>query len=322
MQEKLVRAYAKINWCIDVLGKRPDGYHEVAMVMQLIDLFDRVRITLDPEGKPGIHLTTNRHYLPTNENNLAFRAAESLLGKNACSVHIHLEKRIPVAAGLAGGSSNAAAVLLGLNQLASSCLGIPERSMEELLELGAALGADVPFCIMGQAALDPTLVPSRCTIPLSTCVIATGIGEVLTPIKGLDAWIVLSKPSKGVSTAKVYGALDLTGIKARPNLAELVSGLEEYNFHKLKKNMINILENATLTMYPVIVYTKNKMEEFRPVKVLMSGSGPTVFGVYQSRKLAESAFRGMKCVHRDTYLVRTKVAFADYSAGVNQQQQQ
>ncbi len=356
MQKMTLKANAKINLSLDVIRKRSDGYHEVRMVMQQINLFDLVTVSYNPEKtlntlygngygngygkshdeKPSenlkINLTTNNLELPTGLDNIAYAAARLLAETyaehgqlKAGNVDIHIEKGIPVAAGLAGGSTDAAAVLLALNGLwAKVC------TMEELMILGKKLGADVPFCIMGNAASQKIMGTNNLGVGaigkdlqdsgngrltcFATCALAEGIGEKLTPIikpGGMplsifsECWIVLSKPPLGVSTAKVYGGLVLSDIDARPDTEELIQGLLEDDFNKISKNMINVLEKVTLEEYCIVMYTKNKMRDCDPMVTLMSGSGPTIFGLFVDKTSAERAYEAMKKVNADTYLVQT-----------------
>ncbi len=300
-----IKAYAKINLSIDILGKRPDGYHEVLMVMEQVDLFDSVRIIWKENDEPiSIHLSTNLPFLPTDEKNLAYKAAQEMMqryGKDKKGeIKIEIEKRIPVAAGLAGGSSNGAAVLHGLNYLWELNL-----TVEALHGIGTKLGADVPFCITGQAALNKDLGLSDDSLA-GTCALASGIGENLELVKPLKSWVLLSKPPIGVSTAQVYQGIRLEEITDRPDTAELVAGLREGNFYKISKNMMNVLENFSLTEYPMIMYTKNKMaQEGRAYKALMSGSGPTVFGLYTNRRKGIDAYSKLKKLNKETFLVKT-----------------
>jgi 4-diphosphocytidyl-2-C-methyl-D-erythritol kinase len=323
MKDITVNAYAKINLSIDVIGKRPDGYHEVLMVMQQIDLFDKVTVKWieDQSEKPdqkqetapnpnqmrkgiSINLSTNLPFLPDDHRNLAYRAA-SMMAETYCrnragEIQIKIEKRIPVSAGLAGGSSNAAAVLLGLNRIWELDLGLTS-----LMDLGVKLGADVPFCLAGQAALNENLC-LQWDERAGTCAVASGIGEQLEQIKPLKCWVLLSKPPIAVSTAQVYGGMDLAAIKNRPNTMELVCGIKEHNYHKISKNMVNVLENYSLKEYSSIMYTKNKMVETgKPMKALMSGSGPTVFGLYTSRKKGKEAFERLKYMNKETFFIKT-----------------
>ncbi|MDF2656349.1 MAG: ispE [Bacillota bacterium] len=326
MKELILKAYAKINLSIDVLGKLPSGYHEVLMVMEQVDLYDSVKITwLEPlaEGKPvediptdpaesiatnhekgiTITLSTNVPYLPDDNGNIAYRAAETMIREygngRIGTLKIDIEKRIPVAAGLAGGSANCAAVLHGINKLWN--LGL---DLKTLMVHGTELGADVAFCLAGQAALNPIL--DLHNDPLAgTCAAASGIGEKLEQMIPMKAWVLLSKPSISVSTAQVYGGLRLDEIENRPNTAELKAGLREGNYYKISKNMTNVLENYSLKEYPVIVYTKNKIEqEGKAYKVLMSGSGPTVFALYTSKRKGEAAYSKLRQLNQETFFVK------------------
>lgn len=307
-----IKAYAKINLSLDVLGKRPDGYHEVRMIMQQIDLWDRVTVGIKEEAPeialemdaPRITLTSDSNELPCDETNLAWKAAALILtlfpGASAGqNVSIHIEKNIPIAAGLAGGSADGAAVLHALNRLL--CLGL---SLKELMELGVKLGADVPFCLMGQAAAAPALGFSRADA--STCAEATGIGECLSPLPPLRAWVLLSKPQATVSTAEVYGALRISEITERPDNDKIIESLHEGDPVKLYKNMYNILEKVSELRYPVIVYTKNMMAlPDQNGKVMMSGSGPTIFALSPNKEELEQLWRKMKPINSETYLVET-----------------
>ncbi len=311
MKEITIKAYAKINLSIDVLGKRPDGYHEVLMVMQQVDLYDMVKIgwqdTSDNETQDNaqdIELTSNLSYLPNDGRNIAYKAAERMAaefgGGRKGKIYINIEKKVPLAAGLAGGSADCAAVLHGLNRLWELNL-----DLSELMKIGYSLGADVAFCLAGQSALNEELELKN--NPLAgTCALASGIGEKLELITPLKSWILLCKPAISVSTAQVYGGLDLQGIKERPNADELKAGLKERNHYKISKNMMNVLETYSLKEYPVIVYTKNKIvQEGKAYKVLMSGSGPTVFGLYTNKRKGKSAYSKLKLMNGDTFFVKT-----------------
>lgn len=327
MNEITIKAYAKINLSLDVLGKRPDGYHEVLMVMEQIDLYDTVTVAWleEEDGSPGysfdgdcprISLSTSLPYLPTDGNNIAYKAAELMAGQygrkaaevmarqcgknNAGRIRIKIFKRIPVAAGLAGGSADCAAVLHALNRLWD--LGL---DLETLMKMGTELGADVPFCLAGQAALNGALGLKE--DPLAgTCAVASGIGERLKRLPSMNAWVLLSKPPISVSTAQVYGGLDLREIREHPNTKELAAGLKEQNFFKISKNMVNVLENYSLKEYPTIVYTKNKIiTEGKAYRALMSGSGPTVFGLYTSKRKGTAAYSKLKTLNKETFLVKT-----------------
>jgi len=302
-----LRSFAKINLSIDVIGKLPTGYHQVDMVMQQLELHDKVKVSWKPGKDWSLKLSTNRSYLPTDQRNIAYKAAQSMMGPNYAKyrgeIEINIEKRIPVAAGLAGGSGNGAVVLLALNHLWK--LGL---DVAGLCEIGAPLGADVPFCIMGSARSNKLLGKTMNEDPrAASCARATGIGTDLEPIRpGLNAFVVLSKPPVKVSTKEVYEGLDLSQIMERPDNEKLVAGLKENNYFKATKNMINVLEIYTINSYPIVMYTKNKAKESgNPLQVLMSGSGPTVFAIYTNMLKARSAADHLKKFNRDTYLTRT-----------------
>ena len=262
-----LKALAKINLGLDVLGKRENGYHDVRMVMQTIYLYDNV--TINRTKEPGIQVETNLFFLPVDENNLAYRAAKMLIEEFDIKegVHITLEKHIPVAAGMAGGSSNAAAVLVGMNQLFQ--LGL---SREELMERGVLLGADVPYCVMRGTVL------------------AEGIGEVLTPLPPLPkCYVLIAKPGISVSTKVVYEKLDSGKIENHPDIDGLLEGLEKQDIRQIAEAMGNVLERVTIEDYPVIEKIKDAMKEAGALNAMMSGSGPTVFGIFEDRKTAREA---------------------------------
>lgn len=270
-----LKALAKINLGLDVLGKRDNGYHDVRMVMQTIYLYDNVTLTKTTE--PGIHLETNLPYLPVDEKNIAYQAAKLLLDEFQIKegISIQLDKHIPVAAGLAGGSSNAAAVLVGMNRLFR--LGL---SQEELMNRGVSLGADVPYCVMRGTAL------------------AEGIGDDLSALMPMPkCYILIAKPSISVSTKMVYEALDAKEIVEHPDIDGILEGLSEQDLTKVASSMGNVLESVTIEKYPVIEEIKNTMKEVGALNAMMSGSGPTVFGIFDDRKTAKEAWyklRNMK----------------------------
>lgn len=267
MDKIKLKALGKINLGLDVLGRRPNGYHDVRMVMQTVYLYDQ--ILLEKTDKEGISLKTNLFYLPVNENNLAYRAAKMLIDEFAIKegVHISLEKHIPVAAGMAGGSSNAAAVLYGMNRLFQ--LGLTDQ---ELMERGVKLGADVPYCIMRGTVL------------------AEGIGEELTPLPAMPkCHVLLAKPPISVSTQKVYEKLDAQEVTKHPDIDGILLGLQTGDLKKITSSMGNVLENVTITEYPQIERIKDVMKEEGALNALMSGSGPTVFGIYDDKILARRA---------------------------------
>lgn len=267
MDKIKLKALGKINLGLDVLGRRPNGYHDVRMVMQTVYLYDQ--ILLEKTDKKGISLETNLFYLPVNENNLAYRATKMLIDEFAIKegVHISLEKHIPVAAGMAGGSSNAAAVLYGMNRLFQ--LGLTDQ---ELMDRGVQLGADVPYCIMRGTVL------------------AEGIGEKLTPLPAMPkCHVLLAKPPISVSTQKVYEKLDAQKVTKHPDIDGILLGLQTGDLKKITSSMGNVLENVTITEYPQIERIKDVMKEEGALNAMMSGSGPTVFGIYDDKMLARRA---------------------------------
>lgn len=282
MNELKIQARAKINIALDVLGKREDGYHNVRMIMQQVNLYDNIHIK---KIKKGIELKTDCEYLPVSEGNIAYQAAKLMFETFNLDggVEIYIQKNIPVSAGLAGGSTDAAAVLNGINKLWQ--LGIEKK---ELMGLGKSLGADVPFCIRGGAAL------------------AEGIGEKLTPIKALEqGWVVLAKPNISVSTADVYKKLDLKKINEHPQLHGIIKAMEENDLQTIVNHMFNVLESVTEKTHPIIKDIKRKLCEYHALGSMMSGSGPTVFGFYRDYQKAKSAYENLKKVYKQTYVVKT-----------------
>lgn len=303
-----IKAYAKINLAIDVKGILENGYHEVEMIMQQVKLHDEVLVRWRETHSGGVKiiLNTNKYYLPNDERNLAYKAAVFMVqnygtDKNG-TIRIDIKKNIPVAAGLAGGSSNAAAVIHALNKIWNLKL-----SLKELMSRGADLGADVPFTIMGQARCNRILGQKIHNDPMAaSCAYAYYDGTKLEPVKALDSNIVLSKPPVSVSTKEVYKGIDTVEITQRPDIAELKKGLEEKNSYFIKKNMINVLEFYTLKKYNCIVNTKDTAKQYKGIDaVLMSGSGPTVICIAASEAYAQAAYSCMKKVNRETFLTRT-----------------
>lgn len=267
-----LRAYAKINLGLDVIRRREDGYHEVSMVMQTIRIYDQLE--LERTQEPGIILTTNRSFIPTDGNNLVYKAAKLMMDRYQIDegVKIGLRKVIPVSAGMAGGSSDAAATLVGMNRLFH--LGL---SMEELMKLGVNIGADVPYCVMRGTAL------------------AEGIGEVLTALAPMpDCWILIGKPGVNVSTKFVYTNLKLDEHTRHPDIAGMVQALGNQDLYGITSRMGNVLEDVTIPAYPVIDEIKNHMKANGAVNAMMSGSGPTVFGIFDDREKAERALSRLK----------------------------
>ena len=248
-----LRAMAKINLGLDVVGKREDGYHEVRMIMQTIHMYDQIDIAKSEE--PGIRIKTNLPYLPCNENNLVHKAAKLLMDEFHITkgLDIRLRKFIPVAAGMAGGSSDAAAVMVGVNRMFHLDL-----SMEELAKRGVAIGADVPYCIMRGTAL------------------AEGIGEILTPLPPMPpCYILVGKPGINVSTKNVYKSLRVDEIENHPDIDGIMDAISQGSLEGVTARMANVLEDVTIRDYPVIAEIKQHMIENGALNALMSGSGPT-----------------------------------------------
>ena len=377
MKKIQLHAYAKINLTLDVTGRRPNGYHDVEMIMQQISLCDEITVSWEAgsvrRGNPDqivesdpagiqIQLTVSRPDLPADSSNLAWKAAEEMIAefggpagrtakdaagteaaggsskaaagteaagrtaKDAAGTEaaggtardvagtkaaggvltIDIQKQIPMAAGLAGGSSNCAAVLHAINQLWELNL-----SVKELCRIGARLGSDVPFCIMGQAAAEKALQESFADDPYAChCALATGTGTDLKPLTGLDSFIVLSKPAIGVSTAEVYRGIDNEGIPRHPDNNVVISAICENNYKVLEEKMVNVLENFALKSYPIIVYTKNIMSDLCqsagiPNCVMMSGSGPTVFCLCEELSKAQQICEVMKARNPESFVAKT-----------------
>ncbi len=272
MKDISVKALAKINLGLDVVRRREDGYHEVRMVMQTIHLFDRLEMAKNSSGE--ISITTNLSFLPTNRNNLVYRAAELLREefqiKDGLTINLH--KHIPVAAGMAGGSTDAAAVLYGMNRMFN--LGLKR---EELMERGVKIGADVPYCIMRGTAL------------------AEGIGEKLTALPPMvKCPVLIAKPQISVSTKFVYENLRLNDKTVHPDIDALVENIRKKDLNAVASEMGNVLETVTIPNYPVIAQIKEHMLEHGAVGAMMSGSGPTVFGLFEDGDTAVAAYEKMK----------------------------
>lgn len=274
MDKIQLKALAKINLGLDVLRKREDGYHEVKMIMQTISLYDE--LMLKKIKKPEIQLRTNLPYLPTNENNLACQAAKLLMEEYQIpgGLLIQLEKKIPVAAGMAGGSSDAAAVLWGVNQMYH--LGL---SRKELMERGVRLGADVPYCILRGTAL------------------AEGIGEKLKILPPMPkCYLLIAKPGISVSTRFVYENLHVNELEAKkhPDVDAMITALQQKDLALLSTRMGNILELVTIPTHPVINKIKQEMLKAGALGAMMSGSGPTVFGIFDTQPKARKAYRALR----------------------------
>jgi 4-diphosphocytidyl-2-C-methyl-D-erythritol kinase len=272
MRSIRLKAYAKINLGLDVIRKREDGYHEVRMIMQTVKLYDRIE--LQKKKKQGITVSTNLYYVPANENNLAYKAAKLLADEFGIKegVHIDLKKMIPVAAGMAGGSSDAASVMYGMNKMFD--LGLDRK---ELMERGVKIGADVPYCIMRGTAL------------------SEGIGEALTKLPPVPACrVLIAKPPVSVSTKYVYENLRADRIESHPDIDGMMEALKEGDLYGIAERMENVLETVTIKKYPVIGEIKNKMKQAGAVNALMSGSGPTVFGIFDDERKIRRAYYVLK----------------------------
>lgn len=261
------KAYAKINIGLDVLRRRADGYHEVRMIMQTIDLCDD--LCIERTTQPGIRLRTDSTELPVDGNNLICKAADLLFREKGIreGVQITLTKRIPVAAGMAGGSADAAAAMRGLNELFE--MGY---SISELQRLGVKLGADIPYCLTGGTML------------------SEGIGEILSPLPAPpECFLVVAKPDINVSTAFVYGNLHAETLTYHPDIDGIITALREHDLGGITDRLGNVLETVTVREYPVIEELKELMRREGAENALMSGSGPTVFGIYRRRETAQEA---------------------------------
>lgn len=278
-----IKAYAKINISLDIVGKREsDGYHLLKMIMQNIDLYDEISIE---KQKEDITISCNKSYVPTDSRNLAYKAAS--LFKETYNiedgVHIDIVKNIPVSAGLAGGSTDAAAVLKLMNKIFKV-----NASNEELMALGLKLGADIPYCINGGTAL------------------CEGIGEKITTLAPFkDKILVLVKPSFGVSTKEVYKAFNLDRVRVHPKTENLIEAMEQDNLYYVANNMKNLLENVTLRKHNILIKIKEDMNRYGAVGSMMSGSGPSVFAFFDDILKAQRCYEKMKENHREVFLTRT-----------------
>ena len=284
MKQIQINAPAKINLGLDVIGKRPDGYHDLRMVMQTVSLYDSV--TLTATRSPGVRVKTNLKFLPTDKGNHAYQAAQMLIEEFGIKegAFIELQKRIPVAAGLAGGSTDAAAVLEGMNQLFG--LGL---SQKQLRERGVKIGADVPYCILKGTAL------------------AEGIGDVLTPLPRIpDCSILIAKPDVRVSTKFVYTHLSLDEHTRHPQIDAQIEAIRQGSLEKMCALCGNVLEDVTIPAHPQIAALKEEMLEGGAFAAMMSGSGPSVFGVFADREKAEKVYAKLR-EKRDKEQDRTQV---------------
>ena len=284
MDKLELKADGKINLGLDVIRKRPDGYHDLDMVMQMVDVYDDVTLTR-LEGTE-IVVRTDTAVLSNGKDNLAYMAAKMLMDEFGIvqGLEITIRKRIPIAGGMAGGSSDCAATLTGVNQMFNL-----ELSKEELMERGVRLGADVPYCILGGTA------------------IARGIGEILTPLPTPPkCHVIIAKPPVSVSTAFVYGNIKPDEIEKRPDIEAMVSAIKAQDLYKLAKSLYNVMEDITVPQYPVIQEIKTIMLENGALNSIMSGSGPTVFGLYDDIEKAEQTVKLLKAKGLTEQLYLTK----------------
>ena len=284
-----LKAYGKINLGLDVLRRRDDGYHEVRMIMQTVGIYDRIDLIY--KETPGITVETNLYYLPHNENTLVNKADKIMMDEFHVQKgdHIRLRKYIPVAAGMAGGSSDAAAVLLGVNKMFS--LGL---TTEQLMDRGVKIGADVPYCVMRGTAL------------------SEGIGEILTPLPvPPQCQVLIAKPGISVSTNFVYENLHANDLRPEqhPDIDCMMEAIKQKDLYGIADRFGNVLENVPIPANPVIQEIKDLMEENGALKAIMSGSGPTVFGIFDDKKKMEKAAE----VLRESRLAKTVFATEAYN---------
>ena len=280
-----LRAMAKINLGLDVIRKRDDGYHEVRMIMQTIKMYDVLDIR--KKKTQGISLSTNLPYVPSDERNLVYKAAKLLMDEFDIKegISMRLFKFVPVAAGMAGGSSDAAAAFVGVNRLFR--LGL---SQEELMEIAVQIGADVPYCIMRGTAL------------------AEGIGEKLTPLPAMpEGYVLIGKPGINVSTKTAYENLNLAAIEQHPDIDGMIRDIRNKDLYSMTEKMVNVFEPGLMKKYPVIQEIRDFMEEKGALKAMMSGSGPTVFGIFDSKEKMNAAASALK---------KTGLAKTVFAAGI------
>ncbi len=278
----LLKAYAKINISLDVVDKREDEYHLLKMIMQSIDLYDLIHLN---KACKGINITCNKQYVPTDERNIVYRVAKLFMDTYhiKAGINIHIIKNIPVAAGLAGGSTDGAAVLKGMRKLFKIAI-----SDKKLMELGVRIGADIPYCIVGGTAL------------------CEGIGEKILSLKHFkNKIVVLVKPNFGVSTKDVYKNFDLTKSYRHPHTEDLIRAMDKDDLRYVSSNMRNLLENITLKKYPVLKEIKTEMIKYGALGSMMSGSGPTIFAFFEDMLTAQMCFLHMKDSYEEVYITRT-----------------
>lgn len=283
MRERTLPAYAKLNLTLDILRKREDGYHDLAMVMQSVSLADEVALTLTEA--PGIRCESNVPGLPLDERNLAVKAALAFFretGRPASGLRIRLQKRIPSCAGMAGGSSDAAAVLRGLRALLA-----PELSLEELERISACIGSDVPYCVRGTTAL------------------AEGRGERLTELSPMPpCWFVICKPDFPISTPELFGLVRADAIAVRPDTVGMIAALEARDLSAVAAQLYNVFEDVLPEKYGEVFAIKRRLLALGAMNAAMSGSGPTVFGIFRDRAVAEAAHAALAVDYEQCYLAQ------------------
>lgn len=276
-----VKAYAKLNLTLDVTGKREDGYHDILTIMRTVSLYDTVSVKLTEDA--GISLTTNLSWLPTDEGNIAYRAAAAVIKESGIysGVKIHIDKKIPCGAGMGGGSADGAGVIVLLNRL----LGSPLDD-EKLLSIGASIGADVPFCMVG-----------------GTC-IAEGIGEKLTTIcaKGLIPTVVI-KPQVSISTAAMYNTIDNCEITNKPDTQTMKNALISGNIKEIADRLVNVMEPPAVAQHPEIEEVKNQLLSMGALGAMMTGSGSAVFGIFESHSNAHKCHKEMLKKYKEVYSI-------------------
>jgi 4-diphosphocytidyl-2-C-methyl-D-erythritol kinase len=282
MDRVLVKCPAKINLSLDVVGKLDNGYHKLEMIMQSVGLYDIV--TLE-KNNAGINIYCDNKSVPLDEKNICHRVASNMKKEFGLpgGIDITIIKNIPIAAGLAGGSTDAAGVIVGVNKLYELNL-----SKNEMMDIGVLVGADVPFCINGGTAF------------------VTGIGEVIKELPLLETWCVLAKPDVSVSTSEVFKRFKFDEVLKHPDTYSLLEYVNKGEIEQLSQNMVNVLEVVTTKEYPVIFDIKNIMMEFDALGSLMSGSGPTVFGLFEDKNIAEKCYHRLRDYLKEVYLVKTK----------------
>jgi len=285
MDKLALKAYGKINLGLDVLRKRPDGYHDLKMIMQMVDVYDDIIIT-KTDRKDEIVVATDKFVLENEKGNLAYMAAKLLFDEFNIhqGIEIKINKRIPIAGGMAGGSSDCATTLMGINKMFDLKL-----SKEDLMKRGVKLGADVPYCVLGKTA------------------IAEGIGEILTPLPTPPScYVIIAKPPVSVSTAFVYGNIRPNEITKRPDIDGMAEAIKNGDLYKMSSLLYNVMEDVTVPEYPIIADIKKMMIENGALNSIMSGSGPTVFGIYNNLEKAENTMKLLKKSNLTEQLYLTK----------------